>query len=149
MLNVGQQLGDSDHVVRYVPPSRLARDEDDKVVGFLFSAFQMREGEPSLSTSRLEHFSGDRSEKITKCIQVNRECLVVRPTSAFAIGNVGNLKAVGQRQVSGRAIKVVYSPTGCNPAHTSVEKLPREEMELLEQLATEVFSEIVLNSQVP
>lgn len=149
MLNVGQQLSDSDHVVRYVPPSRLARDENDKVVGLLFSAFQIREGEPSLSTSRLEYFAGDRSEKIAKCVQANRKCLVVRPSSAFAIGNVGSLKAVGQRQASGKAIRVVYSPTECNPAHTSVEKLPRNEMELLEQLAAEVFSEIVLNSQIP
>jgi hypothetical protein len=148
-LKVGQQLPDSNHVVRYVAPSKLRRDGDDNVVGFLHSAFELREGESSLSVSQLEFFPGARPDQIADCVRANRNSIKVKPSSAFAIGNVGKLKEVGQRQVSGTAVKIVFSPSPNNLAHTSVQKLPRDEFALFETLATEVFVEMVMNAAIP
>jgi hypothetical protein len=149
MLKYGQQLADEHHVVRYVPPSRLRRDGDDNVLGLLYSALELRESESELSVSWLEYFQGDRRAQVVDCIRLNRKCIVVRPSGAFAIGNVGALKRIGATQTSGRAIKVVFTPSVNNPAHTSIQKLPRDELSLLDTLATEVFAEMVLNSSVP
>lgn len=148
-MKVGQQLPDSNHVVRYVAPSKLRRDGDDNVVGFLHSAFELRESETSLSVSRLEFFPGDRPAQIAECVRANRISIKVKPSSAFAIGGVRKLKEVGQRQVSGTALKIVFTPSINNPAHTSVQKLPRDEFSLFETMATEVFVEMVMNADVP
>ena len=149
MLKIGQQLPDNDHVVRYVPPSKLRRDGDDKVVGFLHSAFELREGEPSLSVSQLEFFQGDRSTQIVECVTANRISIKVKPSSAFAIGKVGKFKEIGQRQTSGSSLKIVFTPTGSNPSHTSVQKLPRDEFALFETFAVEVFVERIMNAAIP
>lgn len=149
MLKYGQQLVNEHDVVRYVPWSKLRRDGDDNVLGFLPSAFQLRDWETELSVSWLQCFYGDRQAQVADCVKANRKSLTVGPSSAFAIGNVGKLKQVGSTQASGRAIKVVFTPSNNNPAHTSIQKLPRDELLLLETLATEVFTEMVFNASIP
>lgn len=148
MLRYGQQLANEHHVVRYVPWSKLLRDGDDNVIGFLFSAFQLKSAEDDLSVNWLEFSTGSREFQITECVKIFRRDITVGAKSAFAIGRVDKLKEIGSRQVSGRAIKVIFTPTETNAAHSSVEKLPRDEFALLELLAVECFTEMVPNGSI-
>ncbi len=50
-------LPDDNHVVRYVPFSKLATDEETgEILGFLYTAFEAREDEEYLSATWVEHF---------------------------------------------------------------------------------------------
>ena len=57
-------LPDEHHVMRYVPWTRLRKDEDDNVLGFLGDAFKLKPNEDHLSVNWLEYFDGDRDMKI-------------------------------------------------------------------------------------
>ena len=148
MLSKGQQLSDEHHVMRYVPSSRLRRDGDDNVVGFFAAAFELRPEDDALSVNWVEYFSGDYPSQIELTVKsVRASKLKVGKNSAFGVAVVGSVKQLAQK--SGKSIRVVFSPSDGNPSHTSIQKLPREELVLFEALATEAFTELVRNSDVP
>lgn len=147
MLNKGQQLSDEHHVMRYVPWTRLRRDGDDNVVGFLSSAFVLRAEEDALSVNWVEYFAGNHQSQIEASVKAFRASkLKVGDRSAFGVAVVGTVKQLAQK--SGKSIRVVFSPSDANPSHTSIQKLPREELVLFEALATEAFTELIKNSDV-
>lgn len=147
MLNKGQQLLDVHHVMRYVPWSKLRRDGDDNVLGFLTAAFELRATEESLSVNWLEYFSGSHQDQLTECVNEFRGSFSVKSKSAFGVANVRKVKDIFQG--SGKAVRIVYSPSPDNCSHASIQKLPRDEFALLDALAADAFTEIVMNAQVP
>lgn len=147
MLNKGQKLLDDHNVMRHVSWAKLRRDGDDNVIGFLPSAFELREAEEYLSVNWLEYFPGNRTCQITECVKEFRSNLNVRPKSAFGISGVKRIKEVCQGV--GKSIRIVYSPTANNLSHASIYKLPRNEFSLFESLASDAFTEIIMNSQIP
>ena len=147
MLGEGQGLADEDHIVRYVPWTKLLKDEDDNVLGFLPQAFELRPDEESLSVNWLEFFSGDRSEKKRQAIQAFRASVKVGKKSAFGIANVGEVKDTCLS--SGARVRIVYMPEENNASHALIKHLPRTELALFEALATTAFSELVQNTAVP
>jgi hypothetical protein len=68
-MKKGQKLPPDHHVVRYVPWSKLRRDENDNVLGVLGEAFRRRDEEKALSATWLEYFSGDRDAQVTGAVQ--------------------------------------------------------------------------------
>ena len=143
----GQKIPPEHHVVRYVPWSKLRKDENDNVLGVPGEAFRLRPNEKALSTTWLEYFSGDRSTQVTSAVKAIRASnLKPGGKSGFAIGNVLAITTA----CAGRnhKIRVIHEPEDDNKAHTSVRRFPREDFELLELLAAAAWSELVLNTKV-
>jgi hypothetical protein len=142
-----KQLLPENHVVRYVSWNKLRKNENDEVIGVLGEAFKMRDSDKSLSVTWIEYFPGDRSEQIAESVQAIRASkLAVKPKSGFAVGQVGAI----QRQCSARnyKIRIFHEPEDDNAAHAAVKSLPRDDMELLEELASGAWSECVLNKDI-
>lgn len=148
MLKQGQQLLSDHHVMRFVPWSKLRRDGDDNVLGFLPVAFELRPTEEAISVNWLEYFPGDHQNQVTMCVGEFRDrgILTIGKKSAFGVANVRKVRDICNN--NGRAIRIVYSPTPKN-SHTLIQKLPRDEFALYETLAVEAFTEIIMNTQVP
>jgi hypothetical protein len=67
----------------------------------------------------------------------------VRPSHGFAIGNVGEVKeACGSFQ---QKIRVIHEPhnNNPNPAYTAIRNFRSDDLQLLELLASEVWSNVV------
>jgi hypothetical protein len=142
------KLPSDNHVVRYVPFGKLRRDENDNAIGVLGAAFKLRDDERYLSTTWLEYFAGSKSEQITAAIRAVRASrLNVRPKSGFAIGRVGAIAATCAEH--NHSIRVLHEPVDDNKAHAAVRRMPRDDDELLELLAAESWSELMLNAKIP
>jgi hypothetical protein len=131
-----KKLPHEHHVVRYVPFGKLRKDEDDNPIGILGAAFELRDGEPYLSTTWLEYFAGSRSDQITAAIQAVRASrLSVSAKSGFAIGRIGAIATACAEHRHG--IRIIHEPEDDNHAHAAVRRMPRNDDELLELLAAE------------
>lgn len=139
-------LPDEHHVMRYVPWSRLRRDENDNVIGFLPQAFELKQDEESLSVNWLEYFKGDRENIIQDSVWLFRDIRDVGKKSAFGIGNVGKIKETCS--TNGARVRIVYEPETNNQAHSAIRYLPRGDLNLFEALAFDVFIELVRNAEV-
>lgn len=142
----GFKLPDRDHVIRHVPWSRLRRDENDNVLGFLPEAFELRPEEKSLSVNWLELFDGDHNYRTSKIINELRAAKKIGRKSAFGLGNVGNIKNICEK--NGRMVKIVYAPTVGISSHSEIRHLPLDDKSILEALATEAFVDLVPNSDI-
>lgn len=138
-----------DHLVRYVPWSKLRKDENDNVVGILGAAFKLRETEDYLSATWLEFFAGTRSDSIRAAVHTIRNSDIdVRPRSGFAIGNVSRIEAVCLADPRKYKIRFVHEEEPDNKAHVALRGWPRDNDALLERLAEEAWAEVVLNRNV-
>src|SRR5271155_3214568 len=119
----GKNLPDEDHVIRYVPWGRLRKDEDDNVLGFLPQAFQLRREEDYLSVNWAEYYDGDRETQIRLSVWAMRDSFDVGTKSAFAIGNVAQVKKTCQ--AFGSRVRVIHEPDlPKNPGHSAIRRLP-------------------------
>lgn len=134
-------LPDEDHIVRHVSSQLIERD-GDVVLGVFPQAFALRDGEPYLSASWLEFHQGskqDRMKKVAMAISAGRS---VKPRHGFVCGNVGEIKDACLS--FGMKIRVLHEPNKSNPdpAYTAVRRFQSDDMELLELLAAEAWSEL-------
>jgi hypothetical protein len=146
MISKGSNLPNEDHVMRYVPWSKLRRDEKEQVIGFLPTAFELRENEQSLSLNWLEYFSGDRNHKIRESVDTFRRVRKVGAKSAYGIGKVGQIKDICDAH--GARVRIVYEPDVDNLAHAGIRRLPPDDLSLLDALASQAFTELVHNADV-
>jgi hypothetical protein len=144
----GQTIPSEHHIVRYIPWSKLRKDENDDVLGVLGVAFQPRLGEKALSATWLEYFPGEREVQITAVVHAVRASdLKPGAKSGFAIGKVVVITAACANR--GHKVRIVHEPRVDNKAHVGVRRMPRDDAELLEILAAEEWAELVLNSEIP
>ncbi len=142
-----QKLPAEHHVVRYVPFSKLDKDEDDNVRGILWTAFQPRAADKNeLSTTWLEYFAGTRAERISGAVYALRASIDVGKKAGFALGNVGAITQTCREHK--HKIRIVHDPDDDNKAHSSVKRMPENDQGLLEVLAAETWAELVLNSSI-
>ncbi len=146
-LKRGHSLPDADHVVRYVPWTRLLRDEDDKVLGLLLQAFQLRDGESSLSVNWLEYLNSDKSTNLAECVKAFRRVYKCGTKSGYAVASVGNVKAVFVRKQ--RVVRIVYEPSPNNKAHSAIHAKINDDLALLDELGGEFYKEFHFNSKFP
>jgi hypothetical protein len=134
--------------MRYVPWTKLRRDGDDndKVLGFLPQAFQLKPDEEYLSVSWVE-FYGDPTMNVRDAIWAKRKVIKAGAKSAFAIGNVGTIKETCL--IREAKVRIVHEPEDDEPAHSAIRRLPREDLALLAALAEEAFSEMIPNADIP
>jgi hypothetical protein len=143
-------LPDEHHVVRYVPWARLRKDEDDNVIGVLGAAFRMRESEEYLSATWAEFCGGGHPECITSAVKIIRASnLQVTARSGFAVGNVGRVKTVCLSDQRRHRIRVIHEAEDDNLAHAALRGWPRDNEPLLDLLAEDAWSDIVLNKDIP
>lgn len=142
----GALLPDQDSVIRHVSPSRLRRDEDGNILGFLPQAFALRDGEDSLSVNWSGIYDGNRDASTKEVIWELRTANDIKKNSAFGIGNVGTIKEVCKN--NGATVKIVYDPRKRILSHSLIRNLPRNNPELLDTLANDVFCDRVLNAEV-
>jgi hypothetical protein len=141
-----QNLPNDDHVMRYVPWTRLRKDEDDNVLGFLPQAFQLRPEEEGLSVNWVEYFSNPATRR-RECVWAMRKARSVGGKSAFAVGNVGKIKATCL--ASGAMVRIVHEPRDGEPSHSAIRRLPYDDLSLLAALAEDAFVEMVRNADIP
>lgn len=156
-LKKNEAIPSDNHIIRHVPWNKLRKNENDQVIGILGEAFKLRDGESALSANWLEYFSGSYDQQLTNAIKEFRKHFVVKPKAGFAIGKVADIKNL-YLEKRNRKIHIVSDPTTKktldgkpykNKSHVAVKSLPVDDMELLELLATEAWSNLVLNNSVP
>ncbi len=148
-------LSKEDHVSRHVPYKKLLRDDEDNPVGILPQAFEMREGinEKALSVNWLEYFGKNHLDNIIKTIKsfrLSRNNKIGR-FGAFAIGNVGILEHTCA-EYRHTKVRVVYNkrkPVKNNESHASIIRLPINDPVIMQALASDVFTELVRNKDIP
>jgi len=136
------------HVIRYVPWARLRKDENDVVIGVLGIAFELRSEEEYLSATWLEFFPGSHQESLVLAIKAIRSSNInVRPKSGFAVGNVGEIKTVCLERR--HKIRIVHERTDDNEAHAALRLWPRNNPDLLDLIAGEIWNDVILNKDIP
>ena len=137
-----QYVPDADHVARRVSRTKQFRDADDKLLGCLPAAFELRPDEEFLSATWLDFFDGVRHEQIAKAISSTAGGSKLPKSTAFVIGNVGKIKQACE--TGGVRIRVINEPDGKNDAHVALRQWPRDNQELLAIIAADAWSETVL-----
>ena len=135
-------LPDTDHVVRHINSQLLIRD-GDQVIGCFPQAFELKPGERYLSASWLEFFSGSNEERRSAVIAAIASARAVKPSHGFAFGNVGEVKDACV--MFGVKVRVIHEPdkSNPNPAYTAIRNFKSDEIELLQLLASDAWSEVV------
>ena len=143
----GQNLPAEHHIVRLVSYGRLLKDQDGNPIGISFAAFQRNPEHDGLSVTWLEYFAGERPQRIERAVRAIRASLTVGGKAGFAIGQVAAIaKTCEDRH---QRVRIIHWPEDDNKAHAEVRQLPRDDQELLEDLATGSWSELVLNASIP
>jgi hypothetical protein len=130
-----RSLPDTDHVVRHVPFKLL----DNQGVP-LPQAFELRPKEKYLSASWLEFFAGNRADRLAGCASLMSHYRQVKSHDAFAIGNVGEIKDACSE--FDQKIRIVSEPDDLNLAYAAVRQIRTDNLELLELLAQEAWSDV-------
>jgi hypothetical protein len=138
-----------DHLIRYVPWGNLRRDADENVIGVLHIAFRLRDDERDLSATWVEYFGGsNKAERVISAVKAIRASkLKVTPKSGFAIGQVTQLDATCKKH--DKKVRFIHEPESDNEAHVAIHGWPRDADDLFEALASESWSETVLNKDIP
>jgi hypothetical protein len=144
-------LPDSDHCVRYVPWARLRKDEDDSVIGVLGAAFRLRDDEDYLSATWAEfHAGATHDDRVAASVRTIRASTIdVRPKSGFAVGCVSEIKAACLADQRKHKIRVIHEGESDNPAHAALRGWPRDNDDLLNVIAEDIWCDVILNAAVP
>ena len=137
----GDIVPDADHVTRLCGGSHIR--EDGTIAA---TAYKPRPGETYLSVNWLEYFSGDREQRVRGSASMFRRLRKVGAKSAYGIGNVGRIKQVCEANAT--RVRVVYEPVEENSSHSEIRRLPREDLSLLDALATQAFDELVTEASL-
>jgi hypothetical protein len=149
-------IADDHHVVRHVPYQKLLKDEDGNVAdsngaayGIFPQAFELREEDRNkLSVNWVEFFGKTTYPKnLDACIQDIRQNRGIKNGArcGFGIGLVSKIKSVCHSSGFTK-VKIVHDPTRGNKSHTSIIRLPMNDSGLMQSLAYDAFTEIMLNS---
>lgn len=136
-------LPDDDHVVRHCASQLLIREGED-VIGVFPQVFELREGEKYLSASWLEFFPGTKHERMKEVVAATNKARTVKRSHGFALGNVGAVKeACGSFALK---VRIIHEPSNSNPnpAYTAVRGFKSDDAELLQLLAMDAWSELLL-----
>jgi hypothetical protein len=137
------------HLLRYVSWARLRKDDNDKVVGVLGEAFQLRNGEEYLSATWAEFFEqASHEDNVTRAVGILRQSnLQVRPKSGFAVGQV---KFIDEDcKACSCSVRFLHEKETDNPAHSALRGWGKLSDEQLERIAVNSWSSFRLNSEIP
>lgn len=127
-------LPDEDHIVRYVPWTRVAKDADDNVLGILPEAFQRREDEDGLSVNWLERVgASDMAAALQATVSLIGNTMKVGKKARLTVSNVHKFKDICAQR--GQQVRIIHAPEEGNEPHSEVRRIPRDDLRLLEDLA--------------
>lgn len=133
----GDDLPNPSRVVRYVPYSRMEKDEDDNFLRPYPNAFEQREVDDYLSVTWCEFFEGSTGEQLRCAVEALRKSRRVGGKACFCLANTPEvLDAI---ENSGRRGRAVYLPEDDNPAHAGVYGIQPDDTLLQKRLADEVW----------
>lgn len=142
-------LPDEDHVMRHVSNKRLLRDENGNAIGgFLPQAFELRDEEDGLSVNWLEYFNGSHQQNIEASIQTFRTTRRIGKTSAFGISAVKKIQDVCAEHGANK-VRVVSRPSKKNKSHSTIIRIPRDNLDLSQSLAVNAFTVCIFDSDIP
>lgn len=141
----GNSLPGQDHIMRYVPPARLRRDEDNNVLGILPHAFSYRDQENYLSVNWLEYFKNDKASNLRDCVDVQRATLKVAKNCVYAVAVVDKVMQVCVKKQ--KPVRIVYHPTNGNVAHSAFHVQHNDDLNVLSDLAREFEKDMNPNSK--
>lgn len=145
-------LPDNNHVMRHVPYRKLLKDDEGNVLGLLPQAFELRERDKGkLSVNWIEYFENEtQQENITSTVFALRTTRDISANSvcAFGIGNVKKIKDVCNSFTS-KKVDVVHTGWKGNESHSSIIRMPENDLDLMTSLAEDVFVNIIPNEDVP
>jgi len=134
---------ENDTLARYVKPSHILADPISGKIGLFTDAFKLRPDERDLSASWIEYYSGmNRAEQIAATITAFKSAISVKKSAAFALGNVGKIKAACSRYSVN--VRVLHEPDPPHlPGHVAIHRYRDDDAELLSLLADTIWSEVV------
>lgn len=150
-MAVRRQLPSEDHVLRYVPKSRQHRDPDtDEFLGITSAAMQLREDDQGgLSVTWVEHYGNYDLAGLRKAATAFKNSQPSKKLGAQAVFAAAQVEAISVACLSfGKRIRVVHDPVPDNPGHAEIRHFSDEDSILLEFLASDVFSQVVLVSEL-
>jgi hypothetical protein len=133
-----------DHVCRQIGFRHLVLDEADHVVGISYTGFELGPNDDDLSVTWLEYFCGSWEEMVRAAFAATCRTRVPGRKGVLAWANVGSI--IEDCAKARRKVRVIHDPIDGNDAHALITQLPRDDIALLDLLATETFSAFFLNS---
>lgn len=137
----GNLIPDEHEIVRHVPYQRIIFDEQENIVGIFPQAYALREDETQLSVDWLDYYEGTKDEKLKAALQGLQASKSIGKKSALASGNVLTIKTVA-KEASSLSLRISYAPSEANKAHSLVHNINNNELQLLQALADQGFSDI-------
>lgn len=131
-LRRGQDIPQTDHVLRHIGPSKLRRDENRNVVGVRGDAFKAK-GAEGLSVNWLEFVQGNEDHQLAEALTMMRTGLNIKKSAFLAQIHVESFRALAHQE--GYRIRIVYDPLEENRGHSEIRHLPTENDEILDILA--------------
>lgn len=142
-------LRDDHSVVRWASASKVILDPDTlEIVGCQPTAFELRVGEPYLSTSWLEYYPGARLEKVTAAANGLAKSMRSRKTGkssvnkkgAFAIGRAVSIRNACLSK--GKEVQLNHLTGHPNKSYASVAG-PFLDLDILQAMADAAWAETV------
>jgi hypothetical protein len=133
----------------------MMRDPDtDLPIKPLPQAFELREGESSLSVNWAEFFAtGATPTDILEAARASKATAMalsskgkVSPRTVYAYASVGSVRACCAAHGNAN-VRIVHDGSRANPSHSSFRQFGQDQ-ELLSLLANEVFASYLLDSQL-
>lgn len=135
------------YLMRYVPYSKIARDENDEPVGLLPDAFKMRPGESYLSATWVDYFDGSHQEAVADAVRcIRQSSLTVGAKAGFALGLVREISECCRAR--SRAIRIIHEPEDDNAAHVALRQWPVDDDELFHEMSVASWSRLIRNCDV-
>ncbi|MCH8998172.1 MAG: hypothetical protein IID48_07870 [Proteobacteria bacterium] len=133
--------------MRYVRKRQLRRDENGNVLGILPQALELRDGEAFLSVTWLEHFDPQYERGLTQAAEAIRRQLEVRGNDGFSTTAVGGFCDICERFKE--KVRVLHEPVNPeNTGHVAIRRFPRDNLDLLDLLASDAFVDTRVASHV-
>jgi|GEM_PF-873524 len=144
----GDAVPEEHHVTRWIKPRFLGKNDDGTVDVDEFgcpqtifpSAFELRDDEDALSITWLEHFGATLADQLPLAAEAVRSATAsgdLKPKSAFAVGNVGQIRTAAQDH--GFKVRIIEDPEDNNTGHCEVRRYPRDADEFYQAMALDVF----------
>ena len=135
------------HVMRYVRKRQLRRDENGNVIGILPQALELREEEAYLSVTWLEHFDPQYERGLIQAAEAIRRQLTVKGNDGFSTTEVGGFCDICER--FDEKVRVLHEPVNDeNTGYVAIRRFPRDNIELLDLLASDAFVDTRVASHV-
>jgi hypothetical protein len=145
-------LAADNSVARYVGYKNQIRDADDKPIGAIPQAFELRlkKAEVSLSVNWLEHFDPNIKVSLSELVEEQNSNVYVnynKRSGIFCCGNVGELVKIAN-SLTQNNVKVVHDGNKKNKSHASIIRLNGNNSELTQSFSNDIFTTIVKISEL-